>query len=83
MTQSSCIIVGFGSGIRFALAKAFGREGFALALIVRDPDRHSILLNAPLLRSTLARVSSRNFWSAGTRSRLSFATLPSFRLRLG
>ncbi len=47
MKKCVCIIVGFGPGMGLALAKAFGREGCALALLSRDPGRHASLL-APL-----------------------------------
>jgi short-subunit dehydrogenase len=43
MKKSLCIIVGFGPGVGFGLAKAFGREGFQLALLSRDPSKHSAL----------------------------------------
>jgi short-subunit dehydrogenase len=44
MKKKLCIIVGFGSGNAFGLAKAFGREGFNLALLSRQPDRHAALI---------------------------------------
>jgi NAD(P)-dependent dehydrogenase (short-subunit alcohol dehydrogenase family) len=44
MKKSACIIVGFGPGVGFGLAKAFGREGFQLALLSRHPSRHADLL---------------------------------------
>jgi NAD(P)-dependent dehydrogenase (short-subunit alcohol dehydrogenase family) len=44
MKKSVCIIVGFGPGVGFGLAKAFGREGFQLALLSRHPSRHADLL---------------------------------------
>jgi short-subunit dehydrogenase len=47
MKKGVCIIVGFGPGMGLALARAFGREGLALALLSREPARHGALL-APL-----------------------------------
>jgi len=44
MKKNVCIIVGFGPGVGFGVAQAFAREGFALALLSRDPDRHAGLL---------------------------------------
>jgi len=43
MPKPLCIIVGFGPGNGLALAKAFGREGFQLALLARDPGKHAAL----------------------------------------
>ena len=44
MKKTVCIIVGFGPGVGFGVAHAFAREGFALALLSRDPGRHEGLL---------------------------------------
>jgi short-subunit dehydrogenase len=44
MKKMVCIIVGFGPGVGFGVAQAFAREGFTLALLSRDPDRHAGLL---------------------------------------
>ena len=44
MNKSLCVIVGFGAGVGLGLAKAFGREGFQLALLARNPSRHAQLL---------------------------------------
>jgi NAD(P)-dependent dehydrogenase (short-subunit alcohol dehydrogenase family) len=44
MKKSVCLIVGFGPGVGFGLAKVFGREGFQLALLSRNPSRHADLL---------------------------------------
>lgn len=44
MNKKVCLIVGFGSGTAFGLAKAFGREGFNLALLSRNPHRHAALI---------------------------------------
>ena len=46
MKKPLCIIVGFGPGVGFGLAKAFGREGFQLALLSRDPSKHATLIAA-------------------------------------
>jgi short-subunit dehydrogenase len=46
MKKPLCIIVGFGPGVGFGLAKAFGREGFQLALLSRDPSKHAALTAA-------------------------------------
>lgn len=35
--MKTCILVGYGPGLGAALARAFGREGFALALLARSP----------------------------------------------
>ena len=43
MKKPLCLIVGFGPGNGLALAKAFGREGFQLALLSRDPRKHAAL----------------------------------------
>jgi short-subunit dehydrogenase len=44
MEKQACVIVGFGPGVGFGVAQAFAREGFALALLSRDPGRHARLL---------------------------------------
>ncbi len=46
MTKPLCIIVGFGPGNGLALARAFGHEGFHLALMSRDPTKHTALTTA-------------------------------------
>lgn len=51
-----CIIVGFGPGNGLALAKAFGREGFSLALLSRDPNKHAALA-ATLTKETFTARS--------------------------
>lgn len=43
MDKPLCVIVGFGPGMGLALAKAFGREGFSLALLSRNPNKHATL----------------------------------------
>ncbi len=43
MTKLLCLIVGFGPGNGLGLAKAFGREGFQLGLLSRDPNKHVAL----------------------------------------
>ena len=39
MSQAVCAIVGFGSGVSLGVAKAFGKEGYSLALLARDPAK--------------------------------------------
>jgi short-subunit dehydrogenase len=39
MNQKICAIVGFGTGVSMGVAKAFGKEGYALALIARNPSK--------------------------------------------
>lgn len=39
MTQSVCAIVGFGTGVSLGVAKAFGKEGYTLALLARNPAK--------------------------------------------
>jgi short-subunit dehydrogenase len=39
MSQKICAIVGFGTGVSLGVAKAFGNEGYALALIARNPGK--------------------------------------------
>lgn len=46
MNQTSCIIIGFGPGLGFALARAFGGEGFPLGLVSRDPGKHAALVRS-------------------------------------
>ena len=41
MKNTLCIIIGFGAGVGMGLARAFGKEGCSLALLARDPNRHS------------------------------------------
>lgn len=41
MSQKVCAIVGFGSGVSMGVARAFGKEGYALALIARNPSKLS------------------------------------------
>ncbi|MBV9573060.1 MAG: SDR family oxidoreductase, partial [Acidobacteriales bacterium] len=45
MNHSHCIIVGFGPGVGLGLAEAFGRAGFSLSLIARNPDKVQDHLN--------------------------------------
>lgn len=44
MNKLLCLIIGFGPGNGFAIAQAFGALGHPLALLSRNPDRHSALL---------------------------------------
>ncbi|BAU12973.1 short-chain dehydrogenase/reductase SDR [Leptolyngbya sp. NIES-3755] len=39
MSQKVCAIVGFGTGVSTGVAKAFGKEGYTLALIARNPTK--------------------------------------------
>jgi short-subunit dehydrogenase len=39
MSQKICAIVGFGTGVSMGVAKAFGNEGYALALLARNPNK--------------------------------------------
>lgn len=39
MTQPLAVVVGFGPGVGFGTARAFGRAGFALALLSRTPAK--------------------------------------------
>ncbi|MBC7881958.1 MAG: SDR family NAD(P)-dependent oxidoreductase [Anaerolineae bacterium] len=38
MSKKVCAIVGFGSGVSMGVARAFAKEGFALALVARSPS---------------------------------------------
>lgn len=38
MSQAVCAIAGFGIGVSMGMAKAFANEGYALALLARNPD---------------------------------------------
>jgi short-subunit dehydrogenase len=39
MSQKVCAIVGFGAGVSMGVAKVFGKEGYVLALIARNPAK--------------------------------------------
>ncbi len=39
MSQKVCAIAGFGAGVSTGVAKAFGNEGYTLALLARNPGR--------------------------------------------
>jgi short-subunit dehydrogenase len=39
MNQSICAIAGFGAGVSMAVAKAFAKEGYTLALIARNLEK--------------------------------------------
>ncbi|MBV8174614.1 MAG: SDR family oxidoreductase [Verrucomicrobia bacterium] len=41
MSQPLCLIVGFGPGNGLGIARAFGRAGFALALLSRNPGKQA------------------------------------------
>ncbi len=43
MNKPVCLIVGYGSGVGHGVAKAFGSEGYHLALLARNPQRHAPL----------------------------------------
>lgn len=49
MSQKVCAIVGFGSGVSMGVAKVFGQEGYALALIARNPGK--LIDNAQVLKA--------------------------------
>ncbi|MEG4319831.1 MULTISPECIES: SDR family oxidoreductase [unclassified Microcoleus] len=36
-----CIVVGFGTGVGFGIARAFGKAGYTLGLIARSPDKYA------------------------------------------
>lgn len=39
MSQKICVIVGFGTGVSMGVARAFGKKGYALALVARNPNK--------------------------------------------
>jgi short-subunit dehydrogenase len=39
MSQKVCTIIGFGTGVSLGVARAFGKEGYALALLARNPTK--------------------------------------------
>lgn len=39
MSQTVCAIVGFGTGVSMSVAKVFGKAGYALALLARNPPK--------------------------------------------
>ncbi|MBE9140710.1 SDR family NAD(P)-dependent oxidoreductase [Nodosilinea sp. LEGE 07088] len=39
MSQKVCVIVGFGTGVSAGVAKVFGKEGYTLALVARNPAK--------------------------------------------
>ncbi len=41
-----CIIVGFGTGVGFGIARAFGNAGFQLGLIARNPSKYADAISA-------------------------------------
>jgi short-subunit dehydrogenase len=49
MNQKVCAIVGFGTGVSTGVARAFGKEGYALALVARNPAK--LVDNAQVLRA--------------------------------
>ncbi|WP_414688086.1 SDR family NAD(P)-dependent oxidoreductase [Mycobacterium sp.] len=49
MTSTSApaiVVVGVGPGLGLSVAHRFGKEGFAVALVSRDADRHAAYLRA-------------------------------------
>ncbi len=40
MSAPLCIVVGYGAGVGHGIALAFGKAGFRVGLIARDPARH-------------------------------------------
>ena len=49
MDQNLCAIVGFGTGVSMSVARAFGKEGYALALLARNPTK--LVANAQALQT--------------------------------
>lgn len=49
MSQKVCAIVGFGTGVSMGVARAFGKEGYALALVARNPAK--LIDNAQALKA--------------------------------
>jgi short-subunit dehydrogenase len=49
MNQKICAIVGFGTGVSTGVARAFGKEGYALALVARNPAK--LVDNAQVLKA--------------------------------
>src|SRR5579883_3010618 len=45
MSQPVCAIVGVGTGVSMGVARAFGKDGYALALLARNPDRLAASVN--------------------------------------
>lgn len=39
MSQKICAIVGFGTGVSMGVARAFGKQGYTLALLARNPSK--------------------------------------------
>ena len=39
MSQPVCAIMGFGTGVSLGVARAFGKEGYTLALLARNPAK--------------------------------------------
>jgi short-subunit dehydrogenase len=56
MSQKICAIVGFGAGVSMGVAKVFGKEGYVLALIARNPAK--LEDNAEALRANGYAVHS-------------------------
>jgi short-subunit dehydrogenase len=44
MSAPLCIVVGYGAGVGHGIALAFGKAGFRIGLIARDPARHTAAL---------------------------------------
>lgn len=44
--KSLCIIVGFGTGLGMGIAEAFGKDGFQLGLISRNPSKYADALRS-------------------------------------
>jgi short-subunit dehydrogenase len=49
MNQKICALVGFGTGVSMGVAKVFGKEGYTLALLARNPDK--LVENAQALQA--------------------------------
>ncbi|MBA2586804.1 MAG: hypothetical protein H0U99_10025 [Chthoniobacterales bacterium] len=54
-----CTIVGFGPGMGLALAKAFAKEGYSLAVISRSPGKQQRNMQGLISAGTHATSSRR------------------------
>ncbi|NRQ40222.1 SDR family NAD(P)-dependent oxidoreductase [Nonomuraea sp. NN258] len=44
--RRTAVVIGAGPGLGMSMAHRFGREGYAVALVSRTPDRHAAYVNA-------------------------------------
>jgi NAD(P)-dependent dehydrogenase (short-subunit alcohol dehydrogenase family) len=44
MSKPVCVVVGYGPGVGQGVAKAFGRAGYSLGLLARNPEKHATSL---------------------------------------